>query len=193
MEKATDQRKEIETYLTRLGETLRNISVEEIATTAQLLLEARNKKANIFVCGNGGSALTASHLACDLNKGASYGREERFRLIPLTDNIGTIMAYANDVDYECIFVEQLKNFFNAGDVVIGFSGSGNSENVIKAIDYANKNGGVTIGITGYDGGKLKKVAKYSINANVGDMQISEDIHMVICHILMKLFSTADGC
>jgi D-sedoheptulose 7-phosphate isomerase len=187
MEKELVQ-KRIEEYLAKLGTSLKNMKVYEIEKAAEILLEARNRKANVFVCGNGGSALTASHLACDLNKGASYRREARFRVIPLTDNIGTIMAYANDVDYQCIFVEQLKNHFNRGDVVIGFSGSGNSENVIRAIEYANDNEGITIGITGYNGGRLKKVAKNSINANIEDMQISEDIHMVICHILMKLLS-----
>jgi D-sedoheptulose 7-phosphate isomerase len=176
-------------YLNQLNDTIRSLNTDEITSVANALLDAYNRNANIFVCGNGGSALTASHLACDLNKGVSYGLEKRFKVIPLTDNMGTIMAYSNDVSYECIFVEQMKNFFLKGDVVIGISGSGNSPNVLRAVEYANENEGITIGLTGYDGGSLKKQAAYSINANINDMQISEDIHMIMCHLLMKVFKT----
>lgn len=176
----------IKKYFERLNNTINNMSIDEISNLANILLDAYNKEANIFIFGNGGSALTASHLACDLNKGVSYGLDKRFRVIPLTDNLGTIMAYSNDVDYDCIFLEQLKNFLTDGDVVIGISGSGNSKNVLKAIEYAKEKGNITIGLTGYDGGKLRKTAKYSVNANINDMQISEDIHMILCHLLMTL-------
>ncbi|MBN2403119.1 MAG: SIS domain-containing protein [Spirochaetes bacterium] len=182
-----DFTKEINEYLTNLKKTIENLDVMEIDSVANVLLDAYNRGANIFVCGNGGSALTASHFACDFNKGVSYGLEKRFRIIPLTDNIGTIMAYSNDVDYECIFLEQMKNFFYSSDVVIGISGSGNSKNVLKAVEYANEKGGISIGLTGYNGGELKRLAKYSINANINDMQISEDIHMIMNHLLMKVF------
>ncbi len=180
--------KEINEYLTNLKKTIEEIDVMEIDSVANVLSNAYDRGSNIFVCGNGGSALTASHFACDFNKGVSYGLKKRFRIIPLTDNIGTIMAYSNDVDYDCIFLEQMKNFFNSNDVVIGISGSGNSKNVLKAVEYANENGGISIGLTGYNGGKLKQTAKYSINANINDMQISEDIHMIMVHLLMKVFS-----
>jgi D-sedoheptulose 7-phosphate isomerase len=106
--------------------------------------------------------------------------------MPLTDNLGTITAYSNDVDYDVVFVEQLKNFFNPGDVIIGISGSGNSSNVLKAIEFVNENNGVSIGWTGFEGGKLKTIAHHSVNANVNDMQVSEDIHMTLVHIMMKI-------
>lgn len=181
-----DMLKEIESYFSNLVEVIRNVDSKEIEKFINLLLEARDEGRRIFIFGNGGSATTASHFAADLNKGASFHREVRFKVIPLTDNLATILAYANDVSYEDIFVEQMKNFFEEGDLVIGISGSGNSANVLKTIDYANDSGGITFGITGYDGGELRKRSKYSFNVNFNDMQISEDLHMILCHVTMKM-------
>lgn len=178
--------KQINDYLIRLGNTIKNLDQNSIKQCAKILLKAYENGNNIFICGNGGSASTASHFACDINKGVSYGLEKRFRIIPLTDNFATITAYSNDVGYEDIFVEQVKNFYRKGDVIIGISGSGNSKNVLKAIEFVNQNEGVSIGWTGYSGGKLKSISHYSINANVMDMQTSEDIHMILVHILMKV-------
>ncbi len=177
-------------YIDKLQSALNNIDKAQLNTLAELLMDAYQKQSQILVFGNGGSALTASHLACDLNKGASAGLESRWRVISLTDNIGTIMAYANDVSYDEVFIEQLKNFLNPGDLVIGFSGSGNSTNVLKAIEYANSRGAITVGVTGYDGGKLSKVARFSVDARIDDMQISEDVHMVVVHLLMKVLLSA---
>jgi len=103
----------------------------------------------------------------------------------LNDSISTLLAYANDLSYEDVFVEQLKNFFDSGDVVIGISGSGNSENVLRAIDYANNNGGTTVGLCGYSGGKLFKMVDIPILAKVDDMQKVEDIHMIVAHMSMQ--------
>jgi D-sedoheptulose 7-phosphate isomerase len=178
--------KQINDYLTRLGNTIKNLDQNSIKQCSKILLKAYENGNNIFICGNGGSASTASHFACDINKGVSYGLEKRFRIIPLTDNFATITAYSNDVGYEDIFVEQVKNFYQKGDVIIGISGSGNSKNVLKAIEFVNQNEGVSIGWTGYSGGKLKSISHYSINANVMDMQTSEDIHMILVHIIMKV-------
>lgn len=136
--------------------------------------------------GNGGSAATASHYCCDFNKGVSYEYEKRFKFMCLSDNTATLTAYANDVSYEMVFVEPLKNFLQPGDLVIGISGSGNSKNVLHAIDYANDHQAITLGITGYSGGALKKKAKYSVNIGVDDMQISEDLHMMLDHLAMKI-------
>ncbi|MFK7832214.1 MAG: SIS domain-containing protein [Winogradskyella sp.] len=180
---------QINQYIENLTMTLNKLNVRDIENCANVLLEAYENGNNIFICGNGGSAATASHFACDINKGVSYGLEKRFKIIPLTDNLGTITAYANDVGYDFVFVEQLKNFFNAGDVIIGISGSGNSRNVIEAIEFVNQNGGQTIGWTGFDGGQLKELAHHTVNANINDMQISEDIHMSMVHILMKILTT----
>ena len=99
-----------------------------------------------------------------------------------------MLAYANDIDYNSLFVEQLKNFLKEDDVVIGISGSGNSKNVLKAIEYANQKNNLTVGITGFDGGNLKKIARYSVNVNVNNMQITEDLHMMITHLIMTVLN-----
>jgi len=170
-------------YLDQLKTCIDNLDRNEINTFINVLIEARNNKKHIFIMGNGGSGATASHFCCDFNKGMSYLKEDKFRMICLNDNVATMLAYANDVSYDNVFVEQLKNFFDKGDVVIGISGSGNSKNVLNAIEYANNNGGITIGLTGFDGGILKQITRYSVNANINDMQITEDIHMMICHLI----------
>jgi D-sedoheptulose 7-phosphate isomerase len=181
---------QIKNYIDNLTKTLNNLDVEAIENCANILLEAYENEKNIFICGNGGSAATASHFACDINKGVSYGLEKRFKIMALTDNLATITAYSNDVGYDAVFVEQLKNFFNEGDVIIGISGSGNSSNVIKAVEFVNQNKGVSIGWTGFGGGKLKEISHYTVNANIDDMQISEDIHMTLVHIMMKALRKA---
>jgi D-sedoheptulose 7-phosphate isomerase len=132
--------------------------------------------------GNGGSAATASHYAADFNKGLSYGKARRFRFICLSDNVPTLTAYANDVAYDEAFVEQLRNFLEPGDLVVAISGSGNSRNVLKAIEYANRSGAVTVGLTGYDGGELKRIARYGVHIPIDDMQVTEDLHMVLDHL-----------
>ncbi len=179
---------DILTYLNRLQETIKRLDKNEINQFINMLLEARDTDKQIFIMGNGGSASTASHFCCDFNKGSSYGFAKRFKFICLNDNVPGMMAYANDVSYDEIFVEQLKNFFNPGDYVIGISGSGNSKNVLKAIEYANANGGITIGLTGFNGGKLKQICAHSVNMNVDDMQISEDLHMMMDHLSMKVIT-----
>ena len=170
-------------YLTSLQACIDNLDRAEIESFMKVLLEARDNGKQIFIMGNGGSASTASHFCCDFNKGMSYQQDKKFKMICLNDNVATMLAYANDVSYENVFVEQLKNFLQDGDVVVGISGSGNSKNVLRAIEYANMNGAITVGLTGYDGGILKQIVKCSVNANVNDMQISEDIHMMLCHLI----------
>lgn len=188
-----DHTKFIDNYFDSLIKTIENIDRKEISTLINLLINARNNGKQIFIMGNGGSASTASHFVCDFNKGASYGMQNRFKVICLNDSMSTLSAYANDVGYETIFVEQLKNFLNPGDLVIGISGSGNSRNILLAIEYANSIKATTIGITGYDGGKLKKISNFSVNANINDMQISEDIHAIINHVCMKSISNNCSC
>jgi D-sedoheptulose 7-phosphate isomerase len=176
----------INSYFDQLKKCLDSLNYDEIINVVNIMEEARKKHKKIFIFGNGGSAATASHFAGDVNKGVSCGQKIRYRMVALTDNVPTIMAYANDVSYDDVFVEQLKNFIDDGDIIIGISGSGNSKNVLKAIEYANSRGNITIGITGYTGGILKDVSKYSVNAKIDDMQIAEDIHMILTHLLMKL-------
>ena len=151
----------------------------------EALLKAYEKESRIFVMGNGGSASTASHWVCDINKGCCLALKKKFKMICLNDSISTMMAYANDLSYDQIFLEQLKNFFVPGDVVIGISGSGNSKNVINAIDYANANKGITIGLSGFSGGRLSRTVHIPIIARVRDMQKIEDLHMIITHMSMQ--------
>jgi len=177
---------EISAYFEREKATIDAISKEDLNTLMNLLVDAKDAGKTIFIMGNGGSAATASHYVCDFNKGISMGKDKMFKFICLNDNIPTMMAYANDLSYADVFVGPLKNFMQAGDIVIGISGSGNSENVVRAIQYANENGGVTVGLTGYSGGKIKQLSKYNVHIPIDDMQITEDLHMVLDHCMMKI-------
>lgn len=181
-----DFSKDIEVYFSKLQSALAMASRKELNDFLSLLLDALDRDCQVFTLGNGGSHATASHMAVDFNKGLSYGKAKRFRFICLGDNIPTVTAYANDVSYEDIFVEALKNFMRPGDLVIAISGSGNSPNVIKAVEYANANGGRTLGLTGYDGGLLKKTATYSVHIPVADMQVTEDLHMILDHMAYSI-------
>jgi len=172
----------IEDYLSRLKRTVDLLSRQELEGFLELLVDALEKGRDIYVMGNGGSSATASHMAVDFNKGLSLGKTRRFRFHCLSDNIPTITAYANDMGYEDIFVEQLRNLLKPGDLVIGISGSGNSPNVLKAIEYANSVGALTLGLTGYDGGALKKMARFGVHVPIADMQITEDLHMMLDHM-----------
>lgn len=178
---------DITTYFDKLKKTVDLISKVDLNNLMNVLDQAKEHGKNIFIMGNGGSAATASHYCCDFNKGISMNMDKKYKLICLNDNVPTMMAYANDISYDEIFVGPLNNLMNKGDYVIGISGSGNSINVIKALEYANANDAVTIGITGYNGGKIKKICKYNMHIPVNDMQITEDLHMVICHCMMKIF------
>ena len=177
-------------YINILKTSLDKLDVNEIVKVAEIFINARDKGKTIYTMGNGGSGSTASHMVCDIIKGCSYGKEKKFKIICLNDNIPTLLAYSNDVYYDVIFLEQLKNLLQEGDVVLGISGSGNSKNIINAIEYANSQKAVTIGFTGYDGGILKKLSSHSVNAMINDMQISEDIHLITLHILYKLLENA---
>src|ERR1017187_8054718 len=131
-------------YKDELLHAIQSIDLEKVGRAIELLAQARAEGRRIFVCGNGGSASTASHFATDLVKGASYGRASRFPILALPASLPTITAYSNDVGYECVFVEQLKNFAEPGDVVIAISSSGNSPNVLRAVEYGNSIGCRTI-------------------------------------------------
>ena len=141
-----DYTAEISDYFERVKVALDSIRKEDLNFLMNLLAEARDKGRCVFVMGNGGSASTASHYVCDFNKGISFGKEKMFKFICLNDNLPTMMAYANDISYDEIFVGPLRNFLSDGDVILGISGSGNSANVVKAIQYANEHGGITLSI-----------------------------------------------
>ena len=154
----------------------------------EVFLKAYHDEQHIFIMGNGGSASTASHWVADFNKGCCQDYKKKFKMMSLSDNISSILAYANDLCYEEIFVQQLRNFFVPGDVVIGISGSGNSKNVLNAIDYANDNDGITVGLCGFSGGQLHRLVQVPILVRVSDMQKVEDIHMVVVHMSMQRLS-----
>jgi len=174
-------------YKTRLLGALDTIDLDKVEQVIRVLDEARDKGRRIFVCGNGGSAATANHFACDMIKGASYGREKRFKIMALSEQIPTMTAYANDVGYDVVFSEPLRNFAQPDDVVMAISGSGNSPNVLRAIEYANSIGCHTIGLTGKDGGKLGPLVKLDVNVNDLHMGRIEDGHMIICHMICYHF------
>ncbi len=175
----------IKKYLADLSAVISSVDPGEFEQFVESLKGACDRRSNIFICGNGGSASTASHFACDINKGVSYGKDKRFKVICLNDNVPTMLAYANDVSYEEVFVEQLKNFLVKDDLMIGVSGSGNSKNVLKAVDYANAHGGRTFGISGFSGGKLRHAAQKSLVIKSDDMQKVEDLHMIVLHCAMQ--------
>ena len=172
-------------YITGLTDTLNTFDGKQFQIIVDLILKAYHDERFIFTMGNGGSGATASHFACDINKGCCLDLEKKFKLICLNDNMPTMLAYANDISYDFVFVEQLKNFFRSDDLVIGISGSGNSKNILKAIDYANKMGGHTIGLSGFSGGDLAQAAQVSFVVESTDMQKIEDVHLIITHIIMQ--------
>ena len=174
-------------YKQQLFDAIDKIDLAKVDQAIEWLKEARAAGRTIFTCGNGGSASSASHFATDMVKGASYNRPTRFRIMALTDAIPTMTAYANDVSYDAVFVEQLKNFAQPGDVVIGISGSGNSPNVLRVMEYANSIGCKTIGLTGRDGGKLASMVQLNIQAPVPHMGRIEDAHMIVCHMIGYYF------
>lgn len=172
-------------YLTDLKDLLDRFDHDVFEKIVDLILSAYEKENHIFIMGNGGSGSTASHFACDINKGCCLDLDKKFKMISLSDSIPTMLAYANDLSYDAIFVEQMKNFFKPGDLVIGISGSGNSENVLQAIQYANDHHGTTIGLSGYSGGKLSTLVDVSLVADIQDMQKTEDVHMIVIHMIMQ--------
>ena len=163
-----------------------NESSDKINEIYNHLLDTRNSKNNIFLMGNGGSASTASHFTADLLKTSIIEKENRFSAYSLTDNIPVILAWANDDGYENIFLGQLKNSLKKGDTIIGFSGSCNSKNVIKAFEFANEIDSITISFTGGNGGELAKISKYNLNIDDNDMLTIETGHLLICHLLTTL-------
>ena len=172
-------------YISLVKETLDALSHKEIEGLIEAFYTTYQAGGNIYTMGNGGSGASASHAAGDFLKGASYGLEKRFRMICLNDNLPSMMAIANDIGWDDIFVEPLKNFLQPHDLVIGISGSGNSKNVVKALAYAKENGAKTVAMSGFTGGKIAQMADISVHAPVMDMEVTEDIHMVIFNIVKK--------
>ena len=173
-------------YLANLKRIMNAFDLARFDALVDDLIQAYQQQKTIFVMGNGGSGSIASHFACDINKGCCMDLEKRFKMICLNDNLPTMLAYANDVSYHVVFEEQLKNFFRTGDLIIGISGSGNSENVLRAIRYARDHGGRTIGMSGYSGGKLADLVDISLLVPAEDMQKVEDMFMIAIHMIMQI-------
>ncbi len=178
---------EINTYLEHEIDTLKALDVNEINAALNLLLETFENGNTVFVFGNGGSSATASHFQNDFNKGVSEHTEKKFNFQCLNDNVATVMAVANDIGFDEVFRFQLIGHMRPGDVVLAISGSGNSKNVLNAVEYAKEQGAKVIGLTGFGGGKLKELSDVSLHVPVNSMQITEDIHMVFDHLMMSIF------
>ena len=169
-------------YLSRL---MSGLDFQLVQKISDIFEEARQKGKTVFCVGNGGSAATASHLATDLGWGTRIEGAARSRAISLTDNVPYLTAIANDAGYENSFVEQMRGLFQQGDILVAISASGNSENVLRAIRYANENGGVSIGLAGFDGGKMKSECQLCLHVETkaGEYGPVEDVHHSICHIV----------
>ncbi len=178
-------------YLTRLQEEIGRIDRQQLKTWADWIYQAWEQGRWVFIFGNGGSGTTASHMAEDLGKSSLRERDlkdetkRRLKVLSLTDNLGWIMAVGNDVGYDQIFVQQLMNYGGPGDVVLAISGSGNSPNVLAAVDWANRHDLKTFGLTGYGGGKLKQMAQAGLHVPLDDMGMVESIHLALFHWVLN--------
>jgi phosphoheptose isomerase len=182
-----DYRNQIKEYINLEIETLKNLNIDAINDAMNLIYDTYEKEGTIYVFGNGGSSATASHYQNDFNKGISEYIEKKFKFLCLNDNVPTVMAIANDIGFEEIFRFQLKNKLKKHDIILAISGSGNSKNVLNAVEYAKSCGNKIIGMTGYNGGKLLELSDVSLNAPVMSMQVTEDIHMIYDHLIMSIF------
>ena len=173
-------------YIRDLIELLHQVDLKEVQALVDALVDAYRNDRFVFVIGNGGSAANASHLCEDLGKGtlSDFEGQKRLKIMSLTDNVPYIMAWANDEGYERVFVEQLKNFAEPGALLIAISGSGNSANVLLAVEYANDHGMRTFALTGFDGGRLKQIAHDGLHVRSDNMGAVEAVHGVIFHYLM---------
>ena len=188
-----NENKIVEDYLSAQLSCVGNLreSSQIIKNIFQKLISARDNDQAIYVMGNGGSASTATHFTSDLLKTSIVKNKKRFKAHSLSDNIPVVLAWANDDEYNSVFLGQLENFLKKNDIVIGFSGSGNSENVIKAIEFANNNNATTISFTGKGGGNLSKISQINLTIPSDDMLTIETMHLLICHLLTTMIR-ADG-
>ena len=185
-----DFKAEMQRYFNDEIAVINRLNHDDINEAMNAIADAFDRDAEIYIFGNGGSAATATHYANDFNKGISEKVGKKFRMHCLCDNYPTVMAIANDISYDEVFRFQLEGILCSTDLVIGISGSGNSKNVLNAIDYAKSIGCKTIGITGYHGGKLKELSDYHMDTMVDDMQITEDVHMIFDHMMYRVLGSS---
>ncbi len=172
-------------YFRQLNECYNELSLDKLEQVLEILASAQAEGRKVFVLGNGGSAATAIHMVCDLGKGTLRPDQRRLRVIGLSDNQAMMTAWANDTSYELIYREQLANLLDPGDVVIAITASGNSPNVLRAVEYANEHGATTIGFIGFGGGKLKEMVTVDITVSSTDYGIVEDLHLTLNHVLSQ--------
>lgn len=179
-------RMDVGAYLDRVREEIDRLSHDEIEKFADLVYERYQNGRFVFVIGNGGSGANASHLCEDLGKSTvkDFESQKRLKVMSLTDNTPYILAWANDTSYDRVFVEQLKNFAGEGDLLIAISGSGNSPNILRAVEWSNAHGLTTLGVTGFSGGKLKQIAHHGLHCPVDDMGMVESLHLVAFHYIL---------
>jgi D-sedoheptulose 7-phosphate isomerase len=177
-------------FMERVGQELLRVDVKQMQTLADLIYECYRNNKFVFICGNGGSGSNASHFCEDLGK-STLKREDflndnkkRLKVLSLTDNTPYILAWGNDEGFDRIFVEQLKNLAGPGDLLVAISGSGNSPNILKAVEWANRKDMKTVGCTGFGGGKLKTLAQYNLHVPLDDMGIVESIHLTMFHWIL---------
>src|ERR1700720_4444931 len=177
-------------YFEELQSVVAGLPYESINELTEIVLKAYESGNSLYLFGNGGSASLASHFACDLGKGTAYcNGGKRFRVLALTDNVPTLTAWANDSGYEDVFSEQLRNFVQPHDVAFAISGSGNSKNVLNALQVAREAGGTTVGISGFQGGEMKALCKICVVVPSDNMQIIEDLHLAMAHSIFRTVYT----
>ncbi len=177
-------------YFEELQRVFTGLSHGSIDQMADVLVKAYESERVVYTFGNGGSASLASHLACDLGKGTAYcNGGKRFRVLALTDNLITLTAWANDSSYEDVFSEQLRNFVQPQDVAFAISGSGNSKNVLNALQVARDAGATTLGISGFQGGQMKSLCDICVVVPSNNMQIIEDVHLAMAHSIFRIVYT----
>ena len=186
----TDYRTHMKEYIDTEIRILQSLNIEELNAAANAITDCRKRGGTVYTIGNGGSAATASHMVVDFGKGANEhldSAEKCFKFECLADNVPSITAIGNDISYDEIFSFQLEKKIKPGDLLIAISGSGNSRNILKAVEVAKNHGVPVIGITGYDGGKLDKMSDFRMHCHINDMQVTEDIHMMFDHMLLRVF------
>lgn len=177
-------------YFSRLKIAIDEIPMGQLERIVKMIFDAYRNNKYVFIMGNGGSASTASHFACDLGKGTICKGKSRFRVVSLNDNIPLITALSNEFGYERVFVEQLINLVNPGDLVISITASGNSPNVLKAVEYAKQQGAKTIGLIGFGGGKLIEMVDEHITVSNNNYSQVEDVHLILTHAISQYFKEA---
>ncbi len=181
---------DIKEYFNKVTDVLSELDVGIISKVANLLVKTLNSEGTIYIFGNGGSASTASHFQNDFNRTLADYSQKRFKVNCLSDNIPTITAIANDFSYDDVFVKQIENRLLENDIVIAISGSGNSTNVVRAVEYAKAKAVKVVSFTGFDGGKLRFISDYNLNVGIDNMQITEDVHLIFNHLLMTLIKNS---